>query len=609
MHLRLRQRIPLLTAHSLECLSKQLSSHTLQLVDIPVWEHSWQEYPSEPAETYENSGIAEPAPTWNTAPSQTLEALRAGSDVRSTASPSTLQSPRQFESPHQHFGQYGPADVVQTAPRSHSAAIPTWAELERQGSFQSPHQFQAPNQHIEQREAHKNLPNPPRSESTGIPSWAELQRQGSYQSPHQARYAEVNEASADFTLQFQPPLHNVEQRENAETGHTMPRPPSAAIPSWAELQRQGSFQSLSSLPPPPIPLSTRPPSRASTTDTSSAPQVLANRMAPPPVPARPTKTNPSPQPMSYHQRELQQQPSTSPVGHDLVHGQQATSYFGQAEGLQRFNTAQTTPAAPVTPPTSNVPRTPQTPGRGPLPSYSTPERTNGTVGFAGNVNTRAITPILARRVTPAPSRPASTQPSTGPVGGLSNQGIDLLPPFQMGGGLPANAAPPFGFETWGGQMMTLNDTRAATPRDVPQMSAADAAYLEIPSPPAQTPLWFGEYGAFVQSCGVEVNPRTPYDNDEVPLFLPGSDSDTSSSSNSGGESLGWDDSTGSEDSEPPLERLKRKREAVLGKRKAVGDVDEETTARKPRLYHHVSFPSPTGGDDEEAEEDMAVDFA
>ncbi|KAJ6495816.1 hypothetical protein C8R47DRAFT_1069652 [Mycena vitilis] len=642
-------------------------------------------------ETYHDAGAAFPAPTWNTTPSMTPEAIRATTPIHSAAIASAFQSPEQFEAPHQQVGQ-GSASVI-AAPRSHSVAIPSWTELERQSSFRSPHQFQSPDQQVEHREAREHLP-ARRSGSVAIPSWTELQRQGSFQSPHQfespPRQVEHRErhqsspappsesaaipswtelqrqGSFQAYHQVQSPRQQIEQRGTHETAQTVPRPASAAIPSWTELHRQGSFQSLSSLPPPPIPLSTRPASRASIVEG------WQGRMAPPPIPVRPGRASPCPQPESHQQNELQQRAaSTSLLGQQPSTDQQPTSYFGQAHGLQRTIAAQANTATPTTPPSSSASFTPQTPGRtqldrtngafgfagsvttraltpilarratatpshppstlplaeperrltqqgsGLLPAFqmaggletdSAPAlRTNGAFGFAGSVNTRALTPILARRATSTPSRPLSTLPLAEPEGRSTQQGSGLLPAFQMAGRLATDAALPFGFDTWGNDMTSLNETRAATPREPPHVSAADAAYLDFDSPQAQTPFWMGEYGDYVQTFGVEMNPRTPYDNDDAPLFLPRSDSDLSSSDNSSGESVAWEDSAGSEDSEPPLEKLKRRREAVLGKRKAVEDAEDETDGRRPRLFHRISFPSPTGGSGDEAEEDMAVE--
>ncbi|KAJ6512263.1 hypothetical protein C8R47DRAFT_1064860 [Mycena vitilis] len=642
-------------------------------------------------ETYHDAGAAFPAPTWNTTPSMTPEVIRATTPIHSAAIASAFQSPEQFEAPHQQVGQ-GSASVI-AAPRSHSVAIPSWTELERQSSFRSPHQFQSPDHQVEHREAREHLP-ARRSGSVAIPSWTELQRQGSFQSPHQfespPRQVEHRErhqsspappsesaaipswtelqrqGSFQAYHQVQSPRQQIEQRGTHETAQTVPRPASAAIPSWTELHRQGSFQSLSSLPPPPIPLSTRPASRASIVEG------WQSRMAPPPIPVRPGRASPCPQPESHQQNELQQRAaSTSLLGQQPSTDQQPTSYFGQAHGLQRTIAVQANTATPTTPPSSSASFTPQTPGRtqldrtngvfgfagsvttraltpilarratatpshppstlplaeperrltqqgsGLLPAFqmaggletdSAPAlRTNGAFGFAGSVNTRALTPILARRATSTPSRPLSTLPLAEPEGRSTQQGSGLLPAFQMAGRLATDAALPFGFDTWGNDMTSLNETRAATPREPPHVTAADAAYLDFDSPQAQTPFWMGEYGDYVQTFGVEMNPRTPYDNDDAPLFLPRSDSDLSSSDNSSGESVAWEDSAGSEDSEPPLEKLKRRREAVLGKRKAVEDAEDETDGRRPRLFHRISFPSPTGGSGDEAEEDMAVE--
>ncbi|KAJ7880941.1 hypothetical protein B0H13DRAFT_1891524 [Mycena leptocephala] len=297
-----------------------------------------------------------------------------------------------------------------------------------------------------------------------------------------------------------------------------------------------------------------------------------------------------------------------------------------------FYTATSAPTASSvgTPPPSTPPNTahltmPDTPGRERTPSYATPvrhsadravlreadwtvaapqpvvgadgppisARSSGTGDYgdrwasaaapSGDQRpmTRMLTPTLVQRV-PTP-RPSSAQAHSVPPA-VANE---LLPTFDISG--TSSASDP-GFGSWANELMSLNDTRAPTPHDSAFGMVASAF-----SPPSSTPTWMGIYGDVAQSFMVGADDGAVTDEGVFTnAILPGrpenaSSGSDSSASSSTGDSVSWDTTGSSDDSEEPaMDKYKRLAAIRQGKRKAVIEDDQDVVPHKRRL-HRVNW--------------------
>ncbi|KAJ7831806.1 hypothetical protein B0H13DRAFT_2371258 [Mycena leptocephala] len=368
--------------------------------------------------------------------------------------------------------------------------------------------------------------------------------------------------------------------------------------------------------PPPIPLTTRPLSRATSTPNSR--RSADPSMAPPTVRG-----------VSSHLEAgdaLLAAPTAAPVDPSPFYGANPIAPMDETSKSAAGR-------LPTTPPNRTAVIMPNTPGRERPPSYATPFRSaaspvqvpihsQGSVVSGGHLPPAASTPSVHQRPITRMLNPTVVQRIPTPVPSDTAVNGQLLPAFNMAQRNPFAGA---GTGSWTHPLMNLNDTRAPTPNQTHegvfgmQPGVVDDGYstdIAAFSPLSSTPLWLGVYGDIAQSFAIGANDGPSLEegtsNDGTDRGLVASvdttsnestESDSSASSTTG-DSGSWDTTGSSDDTdEHLLDRYKHIMEVKRGKRKA--DFQDDGEMHPKRRLYRVNWAVAEGEDD--ADEDIEAE--